>query len=49
MISEAKNHIAAAKAKVLASVGEIVSDVACIQKEVTTDEVKRAFIQRVAE
>ena len=49
MIFEAKNQIAAAEAKVLASVVELVSDVACIRKEVTTDEVERVLIQRVAE
>jgi len=54
-ISEAEKRIAAAKARALASVGEIASEVAgaivskLIDEEVTTDEVKSAYIQRAAE
>ena len=55
MLAEAETRIAAAKAKAFASVSEIASDVASavvtrlIDKEVTTDEVKKALIQRAAE
>jgi F-type H+-transporting ATPase subunit b len=54
-ISEAEKRIAAAKARALASVGEIASEVASaivsklIDEEVTTDEVKSALIKHAAE
>ena len=54
-ISEAENQIAAAKARALAAVGEIASDVAgaivskLLDTEVTTEEVKSALIQHAAE
>jgi F-type H+-transporting ATPase subunit b len=55
MLTEAEGRIAAAKSKALASVGEVAADVAgaavsrLIGKEVTTDEFKRALMQRAAE
>jgi F-type H+-transporting ATPase subunit b len=55
MVSEAENHITAAKSKAIASIDEIAIDVArtvvsrLIGSEVTTEEVKRSFAQRAAE
>ena len=55
MLTEAEGRIAAAKSKALASGGEVAADVAgaavsrLIGKEVTTDEFKRALMQRAAE
>ena len=54
-ISEAEKRIAAAKARALASVGEIANEVAraivskLIDEEVTTDEVKSALVKHAAE
>lgn len=54
-ISEAEKRIATAKARALASVGEIASEVASaivsklIGEEITTDEVKSALIKHAAE
>ena len=54
-ISEAEKRTAAAKARALASVGEIASEVASaivsklIDEEVTTDEIKSALIKHAAE
>jgi F-type H+-transporting ATPase subunit b len=54
-ISEAEKRIAAAKAKALATVGEIASEVASaivsklVDEEVTTDEVKSALVKHAAE
>jgi len=53
--SEAEKRIAAAKARALASVGEIANEVAraivskLINEEVTTDEVKSALVRHAAE
>jgi F-type H+-transporting ATPase subunit b len=55
MLAEAENRIGAAKSKALASIDEVASGVASavvfrlIDKEVTTDEVKKALMQRAAE
>jgi F-type H+-transporting ATPase subunit b len=55
MLSDAEKHIAETKSKALASLDEIASDVAkavvsrLIDSEVTTDEIKRALMQRAAE
>jgi F-type H+-transporting ATPase subunit b len=55
MLAEAENRIVAAKSKALASIDEVASGVASavvlrlIDKEVTTDEVKKALMQRAAE
>jgi F-type H+-transporting ATPase subunit b len=54
-ISEAEKRIAAAKARALASVGEIANEVTSaivsklIDEEVTTDEVKSALVKHAAE
>jgi F-type H+-transporting ATPase subunit b len=55
MLAEAESRIAASKSKALASIDEVASGVASavvfrlIDKEVTTDEVKKALMQRAAE
>jgi F-type H+-transporting ATPase subunit b len=55
MLGEAESRITTARTKALGNVGEIASDVAgaivsrLIDKEVTTDEVRRALAQRAAE
>jgi F-type H+-transporting ATPase subunit b len=54
-LAEAERRIADTKARALASVGEIASEVAgavvarLIGKEVSKDEVRRALVQRAAE